>query len=56
MIGTEDGYWFSFDEKQGIYSIHHYDREVDYGRADNIEGVQEWFDRFVARARAETVS
>ena len=53
MIGTEDGYWYSFHEKEKTYSINRFNEEVDYGRADDVEAVLEWFNKFVDRARAE---
>lgn len=53
MIGTEDGYWYSFHEKEKTYSINRFNEEVDYGRADDVEAVLAWFDKFVERARSD---
>ena len=53
MIGTDDGFWFSFRKEEAgiIYTFHKDGQEIEIGRALSVDEMWDRFDALVARQR-----
>ena len=51
MLGTEDGFWYSFKEHEDgscDWSFHQWGEQLAHGRAQSVAKMMDKFDAFVA--------
>lgn len=55
MIGTEDGYWFSYLDRSSPvqYSFRRYGEELEVGEAATVDDVTSRFEVFLAKQRGQ---
>ena len=55
MIGTDEGFWFSFREQPGrvTYTFHLLGDEIEVGEASSVSEMWDRFDALVARHRGQ---